>query len=511
MNFDDLPVVPAFVGERVAAAQGTKRPKVKAEEQHESSLFDAPDYGPDGGYKTLEAATELLDRELADFKALTKEGSARSHILSQRLGVLAGHGVPHFWSEEQALNILMQACEENGFAAANGYDYAQQQAQRGLDYGMQEPWHLPPKEPAPPSTDEVDALIAEMLSADQMQERPAPQYLIKGLLNLDSEAWTIGEPGCKKSFVVLDQAVHIVKGMPWRGLKVTQGPVVMIVAEGAGGMSTRVKAWQERYGRIGAGLHMLPRPVQAGDRKAWATLAAACARLGAVMVVIDTQARVTVGLKENDATDMGLYVEAVSILRQATKACVHTIHHTGRNGGDARGSSAIDGAQGTELKVVRTGPYTGLLKVEKQKDMEERPDMQLAFDRVVVGQDEDGDDITSLVLVESTAFHQAMGEETPEPWETEHGDAQVKLLKVLRDQGGTKGLTKSEARAAVVDRFYGGDPKRLAKQTWYTAWTKVLEKQSAAGEDVVVSAGGQKWMLDELAFKSLTGQDESGQ
>ena len=35
--------------------------------------------------------------------------------------------------------------------------------------------------------------------------------------------------------------------------------------------------------------------------------------------------------------------------------CVLTVHHTGRSGGDARGSSAIDGAQTTELKVNPKG------------------------------------------------------------------------------------------------------------------------------------------------------------
>jgi len=355
-----------------------------------------------------------------------------------------------------------------------------------------------------PAGDAVDALLAEMLTEEELIERPPPRYLIKGLLNLDSEAWTIGEPGCKKSFVVLDQAAHIVRGVPWRGRKVTQGPVVIIAAEGAGGMSTRVKAYRQEYGPIGVGFRMLPRPVQASNAGAWRVLAEACRRLGAVMIVVDTQARVTVGLKENDATDMGVYVEAVRILREATGACVHTIHHTGRNGGDARGSSAIDGAQGTELKVVKSGPYAGVLKVEKQKDMEEAADIPLSFKRVVIGQDEDGDEVTSLVLVpEGNAFVNAQGAEEPEPWEVNYGACQVHLIKALRDQGRSAGLTKADAKGIIVDRFHGGDAKRLARSTFATAWSTLLEKETADGEAYMVNVQGEKWALNAMLAESV--------
>src|SRR6185369_12613717 len=137
-------------------------------------------------------------------------------------------------------------------------------------------------------------------------------------------------------------------GREWQGLKVTQASVVMIVAEGAGGMSNRVKAWEQEHGPMGDDVRLLPRPVQAKDLKAWMVLVEACRRLQPGMVVIDTQARVTVGLEENSATEIGIYVEAVRATREATGACVLTVHHTGRKGGDARGSSAIDGAQHTE-------------------------------------------------------------------------------------------------------------------------------------------------------------------
>lgn len=422
------------------------------------------------------------------------------------------HFVPAFWSTNEAYGVLMEALTRTSYDPDHpASTWTAEKFLPVLD-GRRPPldaWRAERRvtheeaAEAPVEVDAVEALLAEMLTEDQLIERPAPQYLIKGLLNLDSEAWTIGEPGCKKSFVVLDQAAHIVRGQDWRGRKVTQGPVVLIAAEGAGGMSTRVKAYRQEYGPIGAGFRMLPRPVQASNATAWRVLAEACRRLGAVMVVIDTQARVTVGLKENDATDMGVYVEAVRILREATGACVHTIHHTGRNGGDARGSSAIDGAQGTELKVVKTGAYSGVLKVEKQKDMEEAADIPLSFKRVVVGQDADGDEITSLVLVPENVFVNAQGSDEPEPWEVNYGSCQAHLIKVLRDQGRSVGLTKSEAKAIIIERFHAGNGKALPRQTFHTAWTTLIEKETPDGEPYVMNVSGEKWAMNTMVLESV--------
>lgn len=357
-----------------------------------------------------------------------------------------------------------------------------------------------------PTGDEVDALLAEMLSPAELARRPAPRALVKGLLNMDSESWIIGPPGSKKTFVAQDIAGHVALGRPWQGLKVTQARVVMVVAEGAGGMSTRVLAWEKRNGPLGKEVFILPRPVQARDGRAWRVLVEACRRLEPGLVVIDTQARVTVGLEENSATDMGLYIEAVRAIREATGACVLTVHHTGRKGGDARGSSAIDGAQHTELKVTSEG-LRGALSTEKQKDMEAMPDMPLVFEVVEVGTDEDGDPVTSLVLAPD-AFARARGGETAdrpevEPWERFHGPTQIHLIKVLRDQGGSVGLTKPEARVHVVERFHGGDQKRLARSTYATAWMKVLEKVAPDGSPVAVNVGGQRWGIDPLALDSL--------
>lgn len=376
----------------------------------------------------------------------------------------------------------------------------------------------------------VDALLAEMLDPGEVIARPAPKFMIHGLLQFDSESWVIGPPGSKKSFVVLDMAARVARGESWQGRRTNPADVVLIVAEGAGGIGKRLKAWETRNGSLaGHGVRILPRPVQAGDPGAWGVLVAACERLAAsarqrgrgFAVVLDTQARVTVGLKENDATDMGVFIGAVSAIRSRTNGCVISVHHTGRAGGDARGSSAIDGAQTTELKVspARGGTLAAVLSVEKQKDIEEIDDIRLGFEIVDVGVDEDGERLTSLVLADqdSTAFKVAWGDaeagrgdgqseakfkdrQDLDAWITartpERGQPPVNewwIVQALFDTAETLGLTQSDVKGIVEEKR-----GQIDRTTFKRAWQKVTD-EGGRWSDVVVKAGGERWTVDRVA------------
>lgn len=370
---------------------------------------------------------------------------------------------------------------------------------------------------------EVDKLLAEMLTEDDLVNMPTPEPLINGVLNLDSEAWLIGAPGSRKSFVALDMAARVASGRMWQGCRVKQGPVVYIAAEGASGLGTRVRAWRKTYGGIGDGLRVLPRPVQAGSardglNREWFVLIEACRRLEPALVVIDTQARVTLGLKENSADEMGVYIAAVSALRSATSACVLTVHHTGRTGQDARGSSAIDGAQGTELRVTVEGAkheLRGKLHTDKQKDMEESEEgLLLQFQRVDLEADKDGRELGSLVLMDADPFISAQIVNDSEAWVSQYPGVVGQALRVLVDQGGTIGLTKAEVRRGVMDRWYGGrytrDGEGLRYSTWDKAWTALRESVGASGGQLLVNVSGQRWAVDTTVAAELDAERAEG-
>ncbi|MFK5284070.1 AAA family ATPase, partial [Lacticaseibacillus paracasei] len=57
-----------------------------------------------------------------------------------------------------------------------------------------------------------------------------------------------GESGSGKSFMALQLAGAIARGVEWRGRRVKQGRVVYIAAEGAGGFRNRCVAYAQAEG-----------------------------------------------------------------------------------------------------------------------------------------------------------------------------------------------------------------------------------------------------------------------
>ena len=88
------------------------------------------------------------------------------------------------------------------------------------------------------------------------------------------------------------------------------------------------------------------------QNEAWGEIAAYIARQGIGLVVFDTFARMSAGLEENSATDVGKAVRRFDKLRELTNAGVCVVHHTAKGSPDtARGSSALNGALDSELLV----------------------------------------------------------------------------------------------------------------------------------------------------------------
>jgi RecA-family ATPase len=242
----------------------------------------------------------------------------------------------------------------------------------------------------------LDKLRAALVDSIGLDKIPEPRPLIGGILFRDTLVWLQGKSGDGKSFVALDMAGCIGTGTDWQGYPVTQGKVLYVVAEGVSGTRWRVRAWEEAYGEDMGNVQWLPQPVQAGIPQDWDALVDLVREIDPILVIIDTQARVTVGMDENGAKDMGLFVEAADQIRQASSATVLVVHHEGRNGEHLRGSTALIGAASTVIRVVKDDDDLSVT-CEKQKDAEPFPEIKLRMQAT-------GD---SVVLVPSSG--QAVG------------------------------------------------------------------------------------------------------
>jgi len=427
------------------------------------------------------------------------------------------------WSAEttvsSAFNAMLTKVGPDFWQAVRAPDPAPPVIPEGLGQQSREQW-----------------LEGQLTSATELAARPAPVPLVYGMLDKDSQSWLIGEPGSFKSFVALDIAAHVGAGREWQGHRVRQEKVLYLAAEGASGMTLRTRAWQLTNGEM-AGVDFLPLPLQVSRIEDWQALIAIAVKRGYGLIVIDTQARVTVGLDENLAKDAGVFVAATGALKDATRACVLVVHHTGRDGKNARGSSAIDGAQDTELKLSRSQPRSSmqvLIKDDKQKDMaEDESGLALKLRVVEMGFDPDTDrQLSSLVLLPQDAWRdaevEAAAEESgqelevpePEPWTWQvyghnRGDNARRVLQVLRTLGGQEGLTKSEAERNVRARWYGGRPIRsgerghLDRKTWDGSWTRALELE-VGQERVLFNPRGEKWAINLTVLAQLPNPDNAG-
>lgn len=198
----------------------------------------------------------------------------------------------------------------------------------------------------------------QLLDVDALRTLAAPQPLVSGLLYRRQLAQIAGAPGTYKSFLTVAMACAVAAGVPFEGHRVAQdaGPVVYVAAEGASGLRARIYAWCElnrvHPDDLRGRLYVLPLPIQLGNRVDVAQAIEVAAELEASLVVLDTRARMTVGLEENSASDQGHAIDAAEQLAHETGCAVLAVHHSSRNGTAGRGSNSWDGAVWTDLRVT---------------------------------------------------------------------------------------------------------------------------------------------------------------
>lgn len=239
----------------------------------------------------------------------------------------------------------------------------------------------------------------------EVADLPATGWIVKGIVPQAELGIVYGPSGSGKSFVMLDMAMAIARGIPWRDRRVKQGRVAYIVAEGRGGFRKRIKAYGQRHGLDLREVPMIvmetaPNFLMADDVKAVAK--AMKIAQGADVLIVDTLAKVTPGANENAGEDMGKAIDNCRRIAEASGALVILVHHTGKDiERGARGWSGIRAAADFEAEVCRdltTGKRW--LQITKQKDGDDEGRWGFKLEDVLLGKDEDGDDVTSCVIAE---------------------------------------------------------------------------------------------------------------
>jgi hypothetical protein len=192
---------------------------------------------------------------------------------------------------------------------------------------------------------------------DHWRDVPPPVYAIDGVLEHRGLACIIGNPGVGKSAVAIDMACSMVAGVRWQGRETIRQRVLYLPGEGLSGAVARIKAWELAHERnVGTDLILGNAIIQLGAAKEdWAEVAGYLLRHRVGMIIFDTYARMSLGFDENSATDMGRAIVRFDQIRNLTGAGVLVVHHTGKVGDSARGSSALQGALESELLLKHGG------------------------------------------------------------------------------------------------------------------------------------------------------------
>lgn len=362
----------------------------------------------------------------------------------------------------------------------------------------------------------ADHLRSLLVPWEKLEAIEPPRFLIDDWLQANALSWLVGPPGAAKTFTALDMAACIATNRDWHGQRVlVPGPVVYLAAEGAEGMWSRAKAWEKGHneGRPASGVIFLPMPVQVSDGPGWAALIEVIAELRAVLVVLDTQARVTVGMEENSATDMGQFVEHAERLRRHTGAAVLVVHHETKGGG-ARGSSAIYGAATSEI-TVRPGEGNEV-KVTNTKQKNRGKTGALVLELVSVGvgvhpiaaarAKEGGMGTFSAPLTEETGAYlrtctTSASDEFDLAQRTKATPSMAIVVEVMRTVFGPQGGTKAEVWVAIQEG------RRLARRSFYTAWNRLIDEGLLASvyvNDLKTARYAYK-PFDEESIKSIDG------
>jgi len=239
-----------------------------------------------------------------------------------------------------------------------------------------------------------------ILSASEFASAKPPPYLIKGVLPKAELGVIFGESTVGKSFIALDMACSITRGVLWRERRVRQGRAVYVCAEGADGFRVRMSAYARAHG---CSLDELPGVIadvpDLRDSADAAALAKTLVDYGPLdLVIIDTLAAASPGSDENTGKDMGLILSHCKFFHRQTGALVVLIHHSGKDPSKgARGWSGLKAAADVELEVVRNGDYRSIT-TSKLKDGSDGLEWGFILKPVVLGFDDDDEEITSCII-----------------------------------------------------------------------------------------------------------------
>jgi hypothetical protein len=292
-------------------------------------------------------------------------------------------------------------------------------------------------------------------------------WLVRHLIYETGRGLLVGQWGAGKTFVAMDLCASVITGEPFAGRRVKRtGGVLFIAPEGAFEIPIRLRGIVEgklkaaNFARTAMGepinldrlpftwIEECPPLSEKGSLEILQVTAADRAkqleeRFGVplVLIIIDTVAAAAGWEDENSAAEAQKVMDALGALSRATGAFVIGVDHFGKDvQTGTRGSSAKESSADVVLAMLATRSEAGEISntrmaVRKVRGARVGYEIPYALDEVTVGEDDEGDPITTCVVAWQDSRAEAAAATVKDKWPVSLKVLRAAIVNALVDNG----------------------------------------------------------------------------
>ena len=360
----------------------------------------------------------------AEALALSPEGNRNNALF--HVSYIAGQAIAAgLVQRDEAELTIIHAADTSGLGTDDGRRSIQATMRSGIMQGGNNPffvtgnWFEHPDDEQS-SEEPLKKTPDDGFELDSDKPFSLPPSIIKGLAPRNGIAFIGGQSGAGKTFIAVDLAISLATGQPFFGKRVKEKVGVIIIAgEGAQTLQPRIttakKARSIHTPLPIAWTDTFPDFTKAEEVKAFILklkrmkqrmLEQYGVRMGCI--VIDTLAAVFNLADENDNSEASKIIRAMKFIGDELDALIMPVHHYGKGAETGlRGASAWRAGSDSVLSITADrNQLTGLvtdhsLWLAKSRVGEEGPVGAFALRVMLIGHDEDGDELTSCYVVPS--------------------------------------------------------------------------------------------------------------
>lgn len=309
-----------------------------------------------------------------------------------------------------------------------------------------------------------------MKPSDIVLDTKCQHYLVKNVFDRGDLIELYGASGSGKTFAALDLSRHIAAGADYLDQRVKKGRVLYFTLEGHRGFQKRVKAIEQEHGFPENDPFQFA-CIKGGDFDHPEFHASALDTIKQErfdLVVVDTLARFLNEADENTGPGMAKAISFADEVSARTEAAVLFVHHSGKEAArGARGHSSLKAAADCEMHVEKSEDGGRCLTLSKVKDGEDGKSFSFALERVVLGIDDEGDEISTCIITEMNAAATGKGKQKRQKptadqtkfWQLVKDviDRKGETVKVESDMPAAKAILRSQLHPHLKDEGFFGE------------------------------------------------------